>query len=67
MEVVIMVSDAQKKSVKKYQDAHIKRVSLVIQNDLHNRIMDRLEKTGESKNGFILEAIKEKLERDQIK
>ena len=62
-----MVSDAQKKSVKKYQDAHIKRVSLVIQNDLHNRIMDRLEKTGESKNGFILEAIKEKLERDQIK
>lgn len=61
-----MVSDAQKKSVKKYQDAHIKRVSLVIQNDLHDKIMERLEKTGESKNGFILQAIKEKLERDQV-
>lgn len=60
------LSEKKKASNKKYQDTHIKRVSLVIQNDLHDRIMNRLEKTGESKNGFILQAIQEKLERDQV-
>ena len=60
------LSEKKKASNKKYQDAHIKRVSLVIQNDLHDRIIERLGKTGESKNGFILQAIKEKLERDHV-
>ena len=61
---IVALSEKKKASNKKYQDAHIKRVSLVIQNDLHDRIMERLKKTGESKNGFIVSAILEKLERD---
>ena len=61
---IVALSEKKKASNKKYQDEHIKRVSLVIQNDLHDRIMKRLENTGESKNGFIVSAILEKLERD---
>lgn len=58
------VSDAQKKAVAKYQKKNITRVSLVIDNNFYERIDNRLKKTGESKNGFIIQAIKEKLDRE---
>lgn len=59
------VSDAQKKAVTKYQKKNITRVSLVIDNNFYERIDNRLKKTGESKNGFIIQAIKEKLDREE--
>lgn len=58
-------SESQKKAVAKYQKNNVTRVSLVIDNDFYKKIDTRLQRTGESKNGFIIQAIKEKLERDE--
>lgn len=58
------LTEAQKKANAKYQKKNITRVSLVIDNNFYERIDNRLKKTGESKNGFIIQAIKEKLDRE---
>lgn len=58
------ISEAKKKADEKWKKENVKRYSLLVRNDLHERIMKRIEITGESKNGFIIQAIREKLERE---
>lgn len=60
------ISEAQKKARNKWNKENQKRITIVMNNDFYLRIIERLEKTGESKNGFIIQAIREKLDRDTL-
>lgn len=59
------LTDAQKKARDKWNKEHQKRISLVMNNDFYIRITNHIEKTGETKNGFITRAIKETLEKEE--
>ena len=60
------VSDAQKRAAEKWKKENVKRYSLLVRNDLDLRIIEHITRTGESKNGFIIQAVIEKLERDSL-
>ena len=58
------VSKAQKNSAKKYQDSNCMRVSLILNKDIGEILLNHITKNGSTKNGFIIQAIKEKIERE---
>lgn len=58
------VSKAQKNSAKKYQDLKCMRVSLILSKDIGEILLNHIAKNGSTKNGFIIQAIKEKIERE---
>ncbi len=58
------VSDAQKRANKKYFDANYKQVKLSMSNSEAEALETHCKKNNYSKAGFIREAIKEKMERD---
>lgn len=60
------LSEKKKASNKKWNDANVKKFSLTVRNDLHDKIIERIARTGETKNGFIIQAVIEKLERDSL-
>ncbi len=61
------VSKAQKNSAKKYQDSNCMRVSLILSKDIGEILLNHISKNGSTKNGFIIQAIKEKIERETNK
>lgn len=58
-------TDAQKKSAKKWDAANLDRLSLALPKGRKDIIKAHAEAQGKSVNGFINEAIEEKLERDK--
>ena len=59
-----MVSEAQKKAVIKYLNKNYKQINIRVNKEEADDIDKAVAKTGMSKAAFILQAIKEKLERD---
>lgn len=57
-------SEAQKKAVAKYNAANYDTVYLRVPKGEKDRIKDHADSIGESLNGFILQAIRERMERD---
>lgn len=58
------VSNAQKKSAKKYQDKNNKRFGVIMKKPEGETLEKYLKDNKYTVNGFIVKAIKEKLERD---
>ncbi len=59
------ISDAQKRASIKYKNKNLKRVPLDLQIEDYERIKSSIESMGyKSLNGFIKQAINEKLERE---
>ena len=56
-----MVSKSQLKACKKYEQANQTRVSLIMKNDLYNAFCDYLKAEDKTKNGAIIELIKQEL------
>ena len=61
------VSKAQKNSAKKYQDLKCMRISLILSKDIGEILLNHIAKNESTKNGFIIQAIKEKIERETNK
>lgn len=61
------LTDAQKKARDKWNKENQKRISIVMNNDFYLRINNHIEKTGETKNGFITRAIRETLNKEENK
>lgn len=61
------ISEAKKKADKKWKDEHTKRYSLLVRNELHERIEKHINITGETRSGFITRAIRETLEKEENK
>lgn len=59
------LTDAQKKARDKWNKENQKRISIVMNNDFYLRITNHIEKTGETKNGFITRAIRETLNKEE--
>lgn len=58
------VSNAQKKSAKKYQDKNNKRFGIIMKKPEGETLERYLKDNKYTVNGFIVQAIKEKIERD---
>lgn len=58
------LSESQKRGNKKYQDLKCMRVSLILSKDIGEILLNHIAKNGSTKNGFIIQAIKEKIERE---
>ena len=59
------ISDAQKKAVRKYKENNYERIELSVPKGKKAVIKDFAEKQNKSVNGFVNEAIDEKMERDK--
>ena len=57
------LTEAQKKANLKYRRENVKRIPLDVQKDKYEEIAAAAEQAGKSVNGFIKEAIDEKMER----
>lgn len=58
------VSEAQKKSAKKYQDKNNKRFGIIMKKSEGEILEKYLKNNRYTVNGFILQSIREKIERD---
>ena len=58
------LTDKKKVSNAKWDAANLKRMSLAVPVDLHDRMQEHVKKTGETVNGFIKRAIDETIVRD---
>lgn len=58
------VSEAQKKSAKKYQNRNNKRFGIIMKKYEGEILENYLKNNKYSVNGFIVQAVKEKIERD---
>ena len=56
-------TDAQRRADAKYRKCHIKRVPLDLKMDDYTELQEAAANNGESVNGFIKAAIKERIER----
>lgn len=56
-------SESLKKAIGRYKEKNIKRIPLDVQKEYYNKIKETAEKYGYSVNGFIKEAIQEKIEK----
>ena len=61
------LSESQKRGNEKYQKSKCIRISLILNKKLGENLINHINKTGDTKNGFIIKAIIEKLERDSKK
>ena len=57
-------SEAQKKASIEYAKRSLKRIPLDVQKEKYEEIAAAAEKSGKSINGYIKEAIDEKMQRD---
>ena len=62
--ICIAVSEAKKKANKKWESANCKRMNIVLSNEEAERIANYCKEKNISKNGFLREAAKEKMERE---
>ena len=58
------LTEKKKASNAKWDSVNLKRMSLAVPVDLHERMTDHVRVTGESVNGFIKRAIDETITRD---
>lgn len=58
------ISDSQTKATLKYAKEKLKRIPLDVKKEDYERYKDFAESRGISVRGFIIEAIKEKMERE---
>ena len=56
--------ESQKTGNKRYQDSKCIRISLILGKDVGEILLNHIAKNGETKNGFIIQAIKEKIEKE---
>ena len=61
------LSESQKRGNKKYQDLKCTRISLILSKDIGEILLNHIAKNESTKNGFIIQAIKEKIERETNK
>lgn len=59
------LTEKKKASNAAWDSKNLKRMSLAMRIDLYERMKSHLDKTGESANGFITNAISEKLDREE--
>ena len=59
------ISEARKKATAKYKLKNYDRIDLFVKKGLKQKIKDFASVRGKSLNGFINEAINEKMERDE--
>lgn len=62
-----MPSEAQKKATLKYKRENYKRIPLDLQKPYYEELQRFVKSCGSTVNGFIKEAISEKMERDREK
>lgn len=60
----MVMNEKKKASNAKWDAVNLKRVSVAMPVDLHERMTKHLEKTGETQNGFIKRAIDETITKD---
>lgn len=58
------LSEKKKASNAKWDSENLKRMSLAVPVEMHERMQARIEKTGETMNGFIKRSITETLDRE---
>lgn len=61
------LSDKKKASNAKWDSENLKRMSLAVPVEMHERMQSHIAQRGESMNGFIKRAINETMQRDQEK
>lgn len=59
------LTEKKKASNAKWDAANLKRMSLAVPVDLHDRMREHVKETGETVNGFIKRAIDETIIRDK--
>lgn len=59
------MTEKKKASNAKWDAANLKRMSLAVPVDLHDRMQEHVKETGETVNGFIKRAIDETISRDK--
>ena len=57
-------SEASKRATIKYQCTHLKRIPLSVKTEEYERIKAAADRAGESVNGYIKNAIRQRMERD---
>lgn len=62
--IYVVMSDAQKKGNERYQKSKCIRISLILNKEDGIELINYLNRTQQSKNGFIVQAIKEKIKKD---
>lgn len=60
-------TEAQKVASEKYKEKNIKRIPLDVQKTKYEEIKAAADKAGKTVNGYIKEAIEEKMQRDHEK
>ena len=60
-------SEASKRATIKYQCTHLKRIPLSVKTEEYERIKAAADRAGESVNGSIKKAIRQRMERDDCK
>lgn len=59
------LSEKKKASNAKWDSENLKRMSLAVPVEMHERMQTRISQTGETMNGFIKRAITETLSREE--
>lgn len=59
-------TEAQNRATYKYAKEHLKRIPLDVQLDEYAQIKAAADQAGESVNGYIKEAIRQRMERDGL-
>lgn len=54
-------TNARRKANDKYDKEHMKLYSVNMPIELHNKMMEEVERTGTNRNAFTIQAIREKL------
>lgn len=65
--VIMSLTEAQKKANNKYREKSIKRIPLDVQKEKYEEIKLAADEAGESVNGYIKTAIDQRMQRDQSK
>ena len=60
-----MTSEAQKKATAKYKEKNLKRIPLDVQKEKYEEIKAAADQAGKTVNGYIKEAIEEKMKREK--
>lgn len=61
------ITEKKKASNAKWDSENLKRISVAMPVDLHERMIEHIEETGETKNGFVKRAISETIMADNKK
>ena len=59
------MNEKKKAANARWDSENLKRISVAMPVELHERMTDHIGNTGETKNGFIKRAIKETIDNDQ--